>query len=140
MDAPCSIQTVPSNQLETVEISIFVAKQAQHWRGNRVSQSSQPLRHRRVFVAKCETYLHLGLGLVVEMWSQYARPIYTMSCSLGSLQRVHCAWMQIFMPYRVVEQRAAKFRPLDPDTYGDVLPTMPLVAWRTLLAIQVNDL
>jgi len=67
MDAPARFKLSFQPTSETV-VSIF-SSEAGPTRGQRVSQSSQqrPRSGRRAFVAKCETYLQLGLGLVVDV-------------------------------------------------------------------------
>ncbi len=131
---PAPIQTVPFQPTaETVEISIFSSEAGPTLAGaiELVSPANKDRsQHRRAFVAKCETYLQQGLGLVVvdvvtvrkinlhdELFARIAP-----SSALRLNTDLYAA------AYRVVERGGAASLDLWTEmlTVGGVLPTMPL--------------
>jgi hypothetical protein len=131
---PAPIQTLPFQPTsETVEISIFSSEAGPTLAGaiELVSPANKDRsEHRRVFVAKCETYLHLGLGLVVVdvvtvRKANLHDELFARIAPMGTLRLDANLYA---VAYRVVERNGQPSLDLWTQTLtiGDILPTMPL--------------
>ena len=144
---PAPIQTLPFQPAsETVEISIFSSEAGPTLMGaiELVSPANKDRpQHRNAFVAKCETYLQQGLGLVVVdvVTGRKANLHDELLARIVPTGVLHMNAELYAVAYRVVGRNGQPSLDLWPETLsiGGTLPTMPLwLRGGLCLSVELN--